>query len=60
MPNRVSGKHGKEPPAKPISLAALSFEEAVKALATTPPVKQKPKREQKTRTSKRPNRKKFS
>jgi hypothetical protein len=44
---------------RPISLHALSFEDAVKALTATPPMTEKPKRQRTTR-GKNPNRRKPS
>jgi hypothetical protein len=38
---------------QPISLAPLSFEDAVRALAATPPMTDKPKRQPATRRKKR-------
>jgi len=43
---------------QPVSLAPLSFEEALKALAATPPMTDKPKRQPKPRAAKKPKRKK--
>jgi hypothetical protein len=39
---------------QPISLHPLSFEEVVKALVSTPSMTEKPKRQPKTRSSKKP------
>lgn len=47
---------GGRPP--PVSLAPLSFEDAVRALAATPPMTGKPKRQPKPRSAKKPRRKK--
>jgi hypothetical protein len=44
---------------QPVSLAPLSFEDALKALVATPPMTDKPKRQPAARR-KKPNRKKTS
>jgi hypothetical protein len=45
----------KRPRAEPVSLSPLSFEDAVRALAATPPMTDKPKRQPTKRDRKKPS-----
>jgi len=58
---RTEAKPDEPARSRPISLAPLSFEEAVKALATTRPMPgDKPNRQPKPRAAKKPKRKKTA